>query len=423
MKVIRLNDHQRPVRETSSAIAGFDALKAMAAVAVVTLHAGVPYLRHPMPGLIWPVMDSSSRLVDAIFWSIEVVVMPLFLMIAGFLLWRSSRRLSPGRLVKSRAERLLVPLAFGALIVLPIDLFVWTLGLVAEGTVPAIKLKSYKFSPPISDQIWGLAHLWFLLYVFLYVVVAACLFRLGSGGFLSRAATAFSRPTRLAVILAVVAVVSLTIAPEIVWGFQHAFLPVPSKWIYSGMFFAAGCVLAVYDGELRWACKETPRLLGASAILLPSSVLLGIWMLEQSAGEQPIKFSANLALALLTVAAAGTCTLGLIGAAKRYIVCLSKPVRYLASVSFWIYIVHHPLLGVVHYDLKWLWPQGPPIMKLAVSLAATIGLSLLMFEGMVRRTWIGVMLGYSKPSTPEPTGKESELIALPNTDPPQRRAA
>ena len=51
--------------------------------ALVALHAGVPYARHPMPGLIWPVSDSRSGVVDAIFWSIEVFIMPLFLVMAG----------------------------------------------------------------------------------------------------------------------------------------------------------------------------------------------------------------------------------------------------------------------------------------------------------------------------------------------------
>jgi glucan biosynthesis protein C len=145
MNVIRPNDPDRTAPKQPNAVAGLDVLRVFAAMAVVVLHASVPYLRIRMPGLVWPVGDNSSRWVDAVFWGIEVMIMPLFLVIAGFLLWRSSRRLSPGQLVSSRAKRILIPLAFGILVILPIDLYIWTVGLVADGAVEPIKLKSLKF--------------------------------------------------------------------------------------------------------------------------------------------------------------------------------------------------------------------------------------------------------------------------------------
>lgn len=426
MNVIRIETDGRQASRSSAEIAGFEALRAYAALAVVALHAAVPYARHPMPGLVWPIWDSTSRLVDAMFWSIEVVVMPLFLTMAGFLMWRSSQRLSPGRLVRSRARRLLIPLAFGVVFILPIDLYIWTMGLVGEGIVPAIKLKSFKFQPPISDQIWGLGHLWFLLYVFLYVVVAACSIRLASRWQNPRFLEWITRPAALLSVLSCIAGVILIIAPQVVWGFQHAFLPVPSKWVYSGVFFAAGCALARHDHELKWVASAATRLLAIGFVLLASSVLMGIWWLEYGFTATAPNHSAMLTLALLTVAAAGTTTFGIVGAVVRFQITVSRTTRYLASASFWIYLIHHPLLGLVHCDIKWLWPQGSPLVKLCVSFVAATGLSLLMYEAFVRRTAFGSLLGMNGPApTADPAERHSagEIRQFPSSDTGNRRAA
>ena len=426
MSVIRLKNPDRSDEASAGEIPGFDVLRALAILGVVALHAGVPYARHPMPGLVWPVSDSSSGIVDAIFWGIEVIIMPLFLMIAGFLTWRSSQRRSPGQLVKSRAKRLLIPLAFGVFIVLPSALYIWTMGLVAEGVVPVIKLKSLKFDPPVSEQIWGLSHLWFLLYLFLYVVVTACLLRLKSLQKMNRLTAAIARPKVLLILLGSIAVATLVAAPEVVWGFQHAFLPVPSKWIYCGVFFAAGCGLARHDLELKWAAGTTPQMLALGTVLLVTSVALGTWSLDQSERGGASHHAATCLLALLTVAAAGTTTIGLLGASIRYVRQVPRPVRYVASASFWIYLVHHPLLGLIHYDLKWLWPTGLPIVKLVVSFAAATGVSLLMFESFVHRSWLGSLLGLSHPGM-EHSRKHrvdtSEVLTLPDVESETRRAA
>lgn len=434
MNVIRLNKTDSSESVSPRPIPGFDVLRAFAALAVVALHAGVPYLKHPMPGLVWPVEDTGSHVVDAIFWSIEVMIMPLFLMIAGFLMWRSSRRLTPGQLVQSRARRLLAPLAFGIVIVLPIDLYIWTVGLVAQGTVPVVKLKSFAFDPPISDQIWGLSHLWFLLYVFLYVVVAACLIRIAVYRpvyrpvyrFVQHWITPIMRPTVLIAILSSVAVAILVAAPEVVWGFQHAILPVPSKWIYSGVFFAAGCLLALHDAELTWASRMTPRILVLSVVLLTTSVILGTWSLGQSPSGPRPNTAATFLLAVLTVAAASTTTIGLIGASARYVGRVSNPVRYVASASFWIYLIHHPLLGLIHFDIKTHWPAGSPIVKLCVSFVAATAVSLLLYESLVRRSWFGTLLGFSHSAKRESAGdniEASEILKLPAAEPGHRRRA
>jgi peptidoglycan/LPS O-acetylase OafA/YrhL len=427
-------------------IAGVELVRAAAALAVVTLHAGVPYLQHPMPGLIWPVRDSPSLVVDALFWGIEVVIMPVFLAVAGFLLCRSAQRLSPWQLVLSRARRLLVPLLFGVFVVLPIDLYIWTLGLVAEGVVPLVKLKSLKFASPVADQIWGLSHLWFLLYVFLYVVCMAGVLHIGGAKRVRARCPTARRPQGLRIgtgraatpwgIAAVVslallaAVATLTLRPEVVWGFQHAFLPVPSKWVYSGLFFLAGFGLASIDPNLAGCARRAPRLLALGGVMLLGAVRLGTWSLLEAERMPEDGLLSRATLALLTVLAAGTLTAGILGAAAGSLRTAPRWIRYLAAASFWIYLVHHPLLGLIHIDLKWCWPAGAPELKMAISLVAATALSLSMYEIGVRRSVLGRWLGMALEPREAATAANSaqppndrSLLAWPDRAEPERRAA
>jgi peptidoglycan/LPS O-acetylase OafA/YrhL len=67
----------------------------------------------------------------------------------------------------------------------------------------------------------------------------------------------------------------------------------------------------------------------------------------------------------------------------------------LAAASFWIYLVHHPILGLVQLDLKWLVPGANPVAKTAAAFLIASGFSLLSYEGLVRRTALGRLLGFS----------------------------
>lgn len=356
---------------------------------MVLLHSCVPYLQRPMPGLAWPVKDSASTVVDFGFWWIELFIMPLFLVIAGFLAWRSLQRSGAAALVKNRARRLLAPLLFGLVVVLPLDLYCWVLGWVAEGLVEPVKLKSLKFDGVIDRDLWGLSHLWFLQYLFLYVVgVAAAVFAQQRWKFLKR--IRLNLPALTTIVLLAGSLV-LYVRPEVVWGFQHAFLPVPSKWFYSGLFFAFGAALAAHDGQLAWLKRRSQQLVVPAILLSVAAVLLGRWYLASDGSPQ----LARILLAALTCGSGLLVTLALIGVAVSRIQRVPPSVQYLAAASFWIYLIHHPLLGLVQLDLKWLVPGAYPVAKTTAAFLIVSGISLLSYEGFVRRTALGRWLGFS----------------------------
>lgn len=372
---------------------GLDALRGLAALGVVLLHACVPYMDPKVPGLAWSVMDDPQWIVAQCFWFIEIFIMPVFLMLAGYFALCTLQRSGPLRLIRSRARRLLIPLGFGALFVLPADLYVWLTGWVADGKIPLRKMKSLKFAGDVDQDLWGLSHLWFLEYLFLYILLLGLAYAAYQRfPFLRRVVR---RPKVCVAALLAVASITLVFHPEVVWGFQHRFYPVPSKWIYSGAFFAVGVCLALADDAMNWLSRSAVRHAGyAIAFMLPA-MALGQWHLR--GGDQVF---ANVMLAVTTTASASLTTIGLLGFAARVKQPIAMPWRYLAAASFWIYLVHHPVLGLLQIDMKWLLPETTPLLKVSIGWVSSVLISLVTYEVWVRKTALGALLGfgYSLPS-------------------------
>jgi peptidoglycan/LPS O-acetylase OafA/YrhL len=83
----------------------------------------------------------------------------------------------------------------------------------------------------------------------------------------------------------------------------------------------------------------------------------------------------------------------LISECLRRIRYLPRWVRYLAASSFWIYLVHHPVLALVHIDLKWLLPSMDPMFKSVIASLTAIAISLATYECFIRQTKLGKWLG------------------------------
>jgi peptidoglycan/LPS O-acetylase OafA/YrhL len=397
MNIVPLHTSKSPL---TAKFAGLDAVRGFAALGVVLFHACIPYLKHPMPGLTWAVRDDANGVTDFFYWWMELFIMPLFLVMAGFLAWKTFQKRGRSELIMSRARRLLKPLLFGIVVVLPLDLYCWVLGWVADGIVPAVKLRSLKFDPHLDRNLWGLSHLWFLQYLFLYVVVFAVASSLGSRFSILRRIRL--GPKAIVGMIVFLGSTTLYFHPEVVWGFQHDFLPVASKWIYSGLSFALGAALANFDGELDWLKASANRIVPAAAVCSVAAVLLGQWHLSGGQSQQ-----AQVALAGLTCVSSVLISLSIIGVAVARVGRVSNVVGYLSAASFWVYIVHHPILGLVHTDLKFLMPGMSPVLKTIIAFAVTSGFCLATYETFVRKTRLGIWLGFSW-TIPAPTDSASE---------------
>lgn len=361
-------------------------------MAVVLLHATAPYLWHRMPGLTWPVFDQPSHFADALGWAIELSIMPLFLLLAGYFAAPLWTRLGDAAFLKHRGARLLGPLAFAMVVILPMDLYTWLLGWVIEGHIEPRKVRSLKFEAGVDDGLWGLSHLWFLHYLFFYCVACVVLRRMANRlgwGFLAGKTAVWVAG------LVLVGWATLAVAPEVVFGFQHAFLPVPSKWLYCGTYFAGGVWLALDPQFLQWTRSHAKVLTAIGILATVVTVPLGYAILE-GRGGLPVR----LVAAAATLVTAWTLSLGLLGVAAGNRWTAGCRLRYLAAASFWVYLIHHPIIALAHIDLKLLAPDLAPQWKVFLAAAIAVAFSLLSFEGLIRRRpfarWMGVPKEYIK---------------------------
>lgn len=371
---------------------GPDLARAIAALLVVYLHAGVPYLSHPMPGLVWATQDSSSRFVSATFWTIELFIMPLFLLLAGYFAYRSWASGGGANFIASRARRLLGPLLAAAILLLPLDYYVWLTGWVIDGQLAADRLWKLKIPKSQREHLLGLSHLWFLHYVFLYCVVLAVAARSRFLASLSRLVPAAVEHRRAAAALTLLILAgwgTLILAPEVVFGFQHAFLPVPTKWLYSGTFFFGGLWIARQDPQWNAVNRWAVQLVSGGAVLAAAAVVLGQWAIERSDPSSlafDISVASRTVLATVTVTAAWCLSLGLIGVAHRLAPGLARSsvgtrlITMMAAASFWIYLAHHPLVALLQIDTKLLFPQLSPLAKSLWVSALTVGCCLASYH-------------------------------------------
>jgi hypothetical protein len=88
-----------------------------------------------------------------------------------------------------------------------------------------------------------------------------------------------------------------------------------------------------------------------------------------------------------------------------------RAVKYLSDSSYWVYLAHFPVVGLVQADLSLV--KLPSFLKFLVAFEIGLAWSLLTYEACVRRTWLGRWLrgGTSRvPSVPRPVHLDREDI-------------
>jgi glucan biosynthesis protein C len=382
---------------------GLDVLRVAATLLVVMLHAGVPYAVAPLPGLAWPVRHPApSPFVDLIFWSIEGAIMPLFFLLSGYGAAQTLHS-RPDQFLASRWRRLGWPFLAAAVVLLPVELYVWLLGWAADGQISLRKLRSLKLGP-FHQDLWGFSHLWYLEYLLLYSWLLWAAHRFGKRMIHDRvlANATLLRSSATAPMLLVFAAAVLWCAPEVVVGFQHSFFPVPAKFVFSGLFFAAGVAEFHRPSQLPWS---TAAVWSVAGLLM----LTALPLIHRQAAS-PLAGTDRVILALCLAVYAVLVTQAAWRQAQAAALRPSAIVDYLARASFWTYLVHHPVTAIWHIGLR---PTGwPAMVQFTVSTLGTLAITLAGYEVLVRRTRLGQLLD----------GRPAAPVVPPKTK-PLRRAA
>ena len=237
------------------------------------------------------------------------------------------------------------------------------------------------------------SHLWFLWYLVWLVVAFALVVWVAAR--LGLRLTWL--PDRLVVTPALYLwAVPLTMAAQYFMGVEGHFaefgadtftgvLPAPHVLAYYAIFFGFG---AVYFGRNeggarigRWWQATLPL---ALVVLLAGLVLT---FPEEGGTAQG---GARWGSLFLQAAYAWMMALGLMGLFRAVLGAGNARVRYLSDASYWLYLMHLPLI-IALQGLSFEWAL-PSVVKLALLIVVTTGVLLVVYEWGVRYTPVGTLL-------------------------------
>jgi fatty acid desaturase/peptidoglycan/LPS O-acetylase OafA/YrhL len=392
------------VAAPGSRLHGLDALRAGTMLLVVVLHAALAYATIPIPDLIWVARDPAARPgFDVLCWWTLGISSPFYLMSGFFAAEMVAARGLRG-FVANRATRIAGPFLAAGLTVLPATFFVWVAGWLVSGWSSPREFLRMKFhAPGFQRNLYGPAHLWSLEYLavmLLAYAAALTLWRPRSGprrtAWFDRALLSSWRPVALAVPTTLILWAGHRYAGlDAMLDRRNSFIPEPFRLVHNAVFFVVGLALHRSRHELgRLVAHHWTYL----ALSIP--VFVGRALLIRADLAKPLVGPAALAHAASGALFAWLTTFGLIGLALGIFGRPRPSVRYLADSSYWIYLVHLPVVGLLQIDLLPL--ALPAAAKFAIVLATTLALGLASYQAVVRHTALGRLLHGARDRRPAP---------------------
>jgi glucan biosynthesis protein C len=384
-------------REGKPRYHAFDALRGMAMFLVIGLHAALGYIQQAIPGVLWCVRDAPTLAAfDWFCWWSMGVSNPLYFTIAGFFAVVLFDSRGFRGFLANRARRVAIPFLVGVVTVLPACLAAWAYGWVLAGRCTWREVLKQRFrDPEIQAERFGSAHLWFLEYLIVmlvcYGLVRLWIERRGAGRvtfglLLERVLGSSWRPLLLAIPTTAVLWISREkVGIDAALDRHNSFLIDPVKLLHHGSFFLIGVGIYRLRHDLERLARPAFWYLALSIpVFLGRAWLLGLDF------ASPLHGTAALVSAFLGALFSWLIVFGAIGAAFRLFRGSSPVLRYLADSSYWIYLVHMPILGLIQDGLYRV--PGHALWKFPVVLISTLGIGLGSYQWLVRHTAVGTWL-------------------------------
>jgi len=399
---------------THDRLHSLDSLRGLALVLGIVLHATMSFF------LGLPARDSSQSVTLAVaFYVIHIFRMSLFFLVAGFFGHLVYHRRGLREFVADRAKRVLVPLIAGWVFLAPLTLaaIFWGLSRTYSGEA----------APEKVPHGLPLVHLWFLyylclLYAFVLALRATFVAGLDKSGRLRQridtwiARAVASRAALLALAAPTVTMLYFTRDWAVWFGIptpDHGLAPQIPALVAYGTAFAFGWLLHRQVDLLAVVARQwRSNLALASALTVACLATAGVTPDLESLTALAGGEAARLAYAAGYALAIWTWTFGLLGAAVRFGSAESGVRRYLADASYWLYLVHPPIvfgLQVLVMDLSLSWT-----VKFPAVLAFTLGILLVSYHFLVRPTFLGELLnGRKYPRRSVAVGALADLAMAP----------
>ena len=389
---------------------GLDALRGFAMMLGIVLHAALAYFAGDADadyGAFWPQDDQQSPLSWVVFTFIHSWRMPTFFLLAGFFAHLVLDRRGDGYFVRDRLNRILLPLIVFGLIMAAIIPSIWVSAFARELTlVTPLEI------PPSIGHLWFIYHL-----VYLYVILVAArwiaskkprplqLGRMLLAIFVNRRAARWVARRILRtlplgrILLAVfvnrwhvplIILFSVITLARFIENVEDYLLWPIGAWdfMYSLVPFLIGYGLykrrEIVDSLA--STSSTVSLLSVATVAFAVQLVLTVVTSADDAAAEQWGL-----LLILTQSTATVCyTFGLIGLFQLAFSTHSSWVRWVADSSYWVYIMHLPVvlvIGTLMFELPW-----PADLKFIIVCVVTGALGFATYWAFIRYTFIGTML-------------------------------
>jgi peptidoglycan/LPS O-acetylase OafA/YrhL len=385
-----------PPTASPSRLHALDAARGFALLLGIVFHATVSFLPAPKGVPLWIVMDNDrSATLAVLFHVLHTFRMTTFFMLAGFFAHMSFHKKGLRAFIGDRLKRIGVPLLVGWPILFAsiVAVSIWGAVVMAHGApLP-------KAGPFPSLPAFPLTHLWFL-YVLLLLYATTLILRgavvlVDRRGMLRAAADAIMRrvvrnPLGLTV-LALPTAAALYFTPNWLAWFgittpDGSLIPNMGACVAFFTAFGFGWLLHRQTDLLdvwkrRWLLN-----LAASIVLTVAGFALTsvVPVIVPATGIRTAAYAVFFALSVWTW------TFAFVGAALRFLSGYSAARRYIADSSYWLYLVHVPVVAALQVAVSQLdWPWW---VKFPLILGVTFPVLFASYHLFVRYSFIGAIL-------------------------------
>jgi glucan biosynthesis protein C len=386
------------VQDNSIRYHGLDALRGMAMLLGIVLHAALPYI--PNMEAFWPTDESSSHVVNTIFHFIHIWRMPLFFILAGFFANLVISRKSWGSWWGNRLLR----------IGLPIIVFFPLMSLTIPWIFKYGKTGEFIYFYTNEGQPF---HLWFLWHLMIFVIFTA-IFRLpylgGVGvlnslnriglGFIGsvfrKSKSALSgilfRSRFPIVFMIVCSVINLPTGGELI-----------INPIASGLYFAVGYSLYRNSSlfmflKAHWRYYFLAGIVGFTLYTILNvaggeDLATDIYSDDITNAVETEKDIIEL-LRLLQYLSKIICgvlfSYAFIGLAEKKFGAYNPSLRFISDGAYWMYLIHLPVVTLITFFMFNL--HIPIEIKFLIAIVMTSIICLGTYKYFVRSTPIGILL-------------------------------
>lgn len=363
----------------------------------IVLHAGLTYnvTKH---GNGWAVQqtEDTSLVTDFLVLLIHVFRMPAFFLIAGFFGALLFYERGVHKMVSNRIARLAWPFLVFLFLLTPFQKFCMHYTYMAySGDASPWTFALGQFLTPKDVLPTNTSHLWFLYYLAMFtatgVVGALALERMPQfAAWLNRSVRRlFALPAGRAVVFSVIGCGLLLLCQKSLLSADNGFIPRWRPFIWFISFYAAGWGLYSSRGLLPSFERHAGKVTALAFGLVVARALLILWSGGKLDPDAPTP---------LMIAIGGFSTwlfvFGLTGLFLRHAAGYSPLMRYVSDASYWVYLLHLPLV-IFFPGLIADWPL-PALMKFLLTIIFTAVVCFATYDLFVRNTIIGRFLNGKK---------------------------